>query len=462
MKQEERYRTTELIGEIRGFITKGHERSVRTKKNILASLLIKCFSIAISFILIPLALNYLNPTRYGIWLTLISVIGWFTFFDLGLGNGLRNKLAEAFAKNDRQLARIYISTSYAVLSCIIGIVYILFLVIHPFLDWSFILNTSPEMNSEISRLIFIVFSFFCFQFIIKLITMILKADQLSAVSNGINTAASLLSLIIVFALTKISDGSLFWLSIGVSAANIITPLAASLWFFNTKYKDLIPSLKYVKFNYAKDLAGLGFLFFIMQFAALILFSTDNFIIAQLYGPQEVTPYNIAFKYFSTVTMFFSIITTPFWSAYTDAYHKQDFEWIKRITKKLSVFWLFLVVLVAAMIFCSDIVYTLWVGTEVHIPFRLSLSMGIWVLIATWTSIFGSFLSGVGKIRLSLIHSVVMIVLNIPLSVFLAKYLNMGSTGVIVGTCLCVLPQVFLHPVQYKKIVTNTAKGIWGK
>jgi len=89
-------------------------------------------------------------------------------------------------------------------------------------------------------------------------------------------------------------------------------------------------------------------------------------------------------------------------------------------------------------------------------------MAIWVLIASWTSIFGNFLSGVGKIRLSLYHSFAMIVINIPLSIFLAKYLNLGSAGVIIGTCLCVLPQVFLHPMQYKKIITNTATGIWGK
>ena len=447
---------------VKTFFTKGHERSIKTKKNILTSVLIKCVSIVISFLLIPLALNYLNPVKYGIWLTLTSVIGWFAFFDMGLGNGLRNKLAEALAKDDKELARMYISTSYAVLSIIIGIIYVGFIFVFPFINWSKILNTPSEMNAEINKLIFIVFSFFSLQFIIKLISMILKADQRSAISGGINTLASLLSLIIVFILTKTTHGSLLWLSVGISAANIIAPLIATVWFFSKDYKHLIPSFRYVKLSCAKDLMGLGFLFFIMQFAALILFSTDSFIIDQLYGPEEVTPYNIAFKYFSVITMGFAIITTPFWTAYTDAYHKHDFAWIKRITKKLSLLWVALVIIVFVMILCSDFFYEIWVGDKVEIPFILSLSMGVWVLISTWTSIFGNFLSGVGKIRLSLYHSFAMIIINIPLSVFLAKYLNLGSTGVIIGTCLCVLPQVFLHPIQYKKIINNTAKGIWGK
>ncbi len=447
---------------LKTFFTKGHERSVKTKKNILTSIAIKCVSIVVSFLLIPLALNYLNPVKYGIWLTLSSVIGWFAFFDIGLGNGLRNKLAEALAKDDKELAKTYISTSYAVLSIIIGIVYALFVFVFPYVNWTKILNTPVEMNAEINKLIFIVFSFFSLQFIIKLISMILKADQRSAISGGINTLASLLSLIIVFILTKTTHGSLLWLSVGVSAANIIAPLIATIWFFSKDYKHLIPSFKYVKFASAKDLMGIGFLFFVMQFAALILFSTDSFIIDQLYGPEEVTPYNIAFKYFSLITMGFAIITTPFWTAYTDAYHKHDYEWIKRITRKLQLFWGALVFAVIIMVFCADFFYEMWIGDKVKIPFILSVSMGVWVLISTWTSIFGNFLSGVGKVRLSLYHSFAMIIINIPLCIFLAKYLNLGSTGVIIGTCVCVLPQVFLHPIQYKKIINNKAKGIWGK
>jgi len=375
---------------------------------------------------------------------------------------LRNKLAEALAKNDKELAKTYISTSYAVLSIIIGIVYAMFVLVFPYVNWTKILNTPLEMNVEINKLIFIVFSFFSLQFIIKLISMILKADQRSAISGGINTLASLLSLIIVFILTKTTQSSLLWLSVGVSAANIVAPLIATIWFFSKDYKHLVPSLKYVKFASAKDLMGIGFLFFVMQFAALILFSTDSFIIDQLYGPEEVTPYNIAFKYFSLITMGFAIITTPFWSAYTDAYHKHDYLWIKRITKKLTLFWVLLVFVVVIMVFCSDFFYKMWVGDKIKIPFMLSLWMGIWVLISTWTSIFGNFLSGVGKVRLSLYHSFIMIVINIPLCVFLAKYLNLGSTGVIIGTCICVLPQVFLHPIQYKKLINFKAKGIWNK
>ena len=101
---------------IKEFFTNGHERTLKAKKNIAASFLIKGLNIGIGLILVPLTINYLNPTKYGIWITLSSVIGWFSFFDIGLGNGLRNRFAEALANKDHNLARTYVSTTYAVLA----------------------------------------------------------------------------------------------------------------------------------------------------------------------------------------------------------------------------------------------------------------------------------------------------------------------------------------------------------
>jgi O-antigen/teichoic acid export membrane protein len=193
------------------FIAKGHERSVKAKKNILASFIIKGLSIAISLVLVPLTINYVNPSRYGIWLTLSSIISWFSFFDIGFGNGLRNKFAEALANGQDELARIYVSTTYAILSIIIVIVLIIFLFINPYLNWSKLLNTTPEMAGELSILALIVFVFFCLRFIFQLLTTVLVANQEPAKASFFDFLGSLLSLIIIFILTKTTSGNLIYL-----------------------------------------------------------------------------------------------------------------------------------------------------------------------------------------------------------------------------------------------------------
>ncbi|MDR1742681.1 MAG: hypothetical protein LBR48_02540, partial [Dysgonamonadaceae bacterium] len=49
------------------------ERSTNAVKNIVASFGIKGVSIAVQLLLVPMTINYVNPTQYGIWLTLSSI-----------------------------------------------------------------------------------------------------------------------------------------------------------------------------------------------------------------------------------------------------------------------------------------------------------------------------------------------------------------------------------------------------
>lgn len=151
------------------FFSKGHKRTIQAKKNIIASFIIKGLNIAIGLALVPLTIHYLNPTKYGIWITLSSIIGWFGFFDIGLGHGLRNRFAEALATGKYELARTYVSTTYAILSLIIGCVLFIFYLINPFLNWGKILNVSNELalHSELSVLALVVFTFFCLRFVFQ-------------------------------------------------------------------------------------------------------------------------------------------------------------------------------------------------------------------------------------------------------------------------------------------------------
>src|SRR5690554_5404208 len=141
-----------LLHVLKAMMNSGQERSVKAKKNIAISLIIKGTSIGISFIMVPLTIDYINPSGYGIWLTLSSIVGWFSFFDIGLTQGLRNKFAEAKAKGDDAAAQVYVSTTYAVLGIIFSLIWLAYLIFSQFLDWSSILNVSQGMNPEVTLL----------------------------------------------------------------------------------------------------------------------------------------------------------------------------------------------------------------------------------------------------------------------------------------------------------------------
>jgi len=445
---------------LKGLVTRGHDRSVNIKKNIIGLFIIRGGSIAISFILVPLTIRYVNPTQYGIWLTLSSIVAWFSFFDIGFGNGLRNKFAEAIAKGDTGLAKIYISTTYAILAIVISCMLVLFFCVNPFINWARILNAPPNMGQELTTLALIVFVFFCLQFVLQLITTVITANQRPAKASIFNFLGSLFSLVVIFILTKTTSGNLIYLGIALGITPVLVLAASSAWFYTHEYKTYAPSLKYVRFNYARDLMSLGIKFFFIQIAAIIFYQTDNIIIAQLFGPRQVTPYNIVYKYFSVVTMVLSIVMVPLWSAFTEAWVKKDMDWIKGTLRKLQIWWIVMSVGTSILVICSDFVYRIWVGNEIKIPFAMSLVMAVYIIINAWNGIYSQFLNGVGKVRLQLLLAVIGSALNIPFAIFLAK--NTGIYGVILATTIISLASAIFAPIQCKKIINNKASGIWAK
>jgi O-antigen/teichoic acid export membrane protein len=445
---------------ILGFINKGHERSVKAKKNILASFMIKGLSFTMNLVLVPLTIDYVNPSRYGIWLTLSSIISWFGFFDIGLGNGLRNKLAEAIAKGQLESARIYVSTTYAVICIIVGILLILFLCINHFINWANILNTTQEMADELSILAVIVFVFFCLRFIFQLLTTVLTANQEPAKASFFDFLGSLFSLIIIFILTKTTSGSLINLGTALSFTPVFILTTFSFWFYTHDYKRFAPSLKYVKFQYTKSLLSLGSIFFIIQIGALLLFQTSNIIITQLFGPKEVTTFNVAYKLFSIIIVVFTIIMTPFWSAFTEAYAKKDFGWIRDTFMKIQKYFLLMSLSAILLLAVSPFAYKLWLNDKVLVPFSLSFVISLYIIAICWLTLNCFFLNGISKIRLQLYLYIISIIINIPLAILLGKII--GIIGIPLSNLLVMFFMGIILHIQSRKVINNSAIGIWNK
>lgn len=444
------------------FFSKGHERTIRAKKNIIASFVIRGLSIVVGLVLVPLTINYLNPTKYGIWITLSSIIGWFGFFDVGLGHGLRNRFAEALAVGKHDLAKVYVSTTYAILSIIMGGIFVVFIFVNQFLNWNTILNTGEDidLSTELSFLALVVFAFFCLSFVFKLIRTILTADQQPAKASLFDLLGKIVALVLIFLLIKTTDGSLLYLGIVMSSTPVIILLTSSFWFYNGKYRAYRPSLKFIDFSKAPNLLGLGIKFFFIQISAVLLYQTNNIIIAQLFGPAEVTSYNVAFRYFSVLMMGFSIILTPFWSAFTEAWVKKELGWIKKTMSKLLGIWSLLLVGGIIMVLLSKWIYRIWVGDIITVPYALSALVAAWVLINAWNGVYSHFLNGLGKIKLQLYLGISAAVINVPLAILLG--LKIGIEGVLLANVLVTIMGALIYPVQYKKLIDNNAKGIWNK
>lgn len=449
---------------------KGHKRTVKTRKNIIASLVIKGFSIVIGFLMVRVVLNYLDQTKYGVWLTVTSITAWISFFQIGLGGGLKNKLAISIAKKEDDLGRTYVSTTYAMLIIIISVVAILFFAINSKLNWSEILNTDETYRKELSVLIIIVFSFFFLRFVFDLISIVLKADQRPAIGDSFGPLGNLISLVLIYLLTlraqSDESGSLIAIGWVLSSVPIVVLLFASVFFYRNRYKKIAPSLSYVNFRFGKDLLNLGAKFFFIQISMIIMFQSSNIIISHFYGPAEVTPYNIAFRLFSIIGMLSTIVISPFQVAFTEAWVLRDIVWIKKTNRNLLKIWVAFAFLSIILYFISDLFFDFWIGRDkmstINISNKLKFLLIVYFLLISFGGVFNMFINGVAKVTVQMYSHIIGAIMFVPLTLFFIKYLEWGPESVVIAAILSNFYHPIVAPIQYYKIIGNKAVGIWNK
>ena len=425
------------------------DSALRTKTvrfHISMSFIYKILAVGLSYLLIPLTVNYLNAEQYGIWMTLLSIMSWVSFFDIGLGNGLRNKLAEALSANDIKLAKIYVSTAYCAVTIISLVFLVILLSVLPLTNWTKIFNTSSLSSIELSRVVFVVGFSFLLNFVLSLGSHIFFAYQEASLATMRSVLLNLFALIAIYVLIKHTSDSLLYLALCYGLAMVLSNVLLTYYLFR-KHSAVVPSIRNIDLGKTREIASLGVRFFVIQIAVLIIFATDNLIITQLLGPDQVTPYNVLFKLFSIVTVGHGVIVATLWSAYTDAYAKGDIKWIKKTLKKLNILMIPIIIGVSIMVVFSREIINIWIGPNIKFPYLLAVLMGLYVIIAVWNNIYAYFVNGIGKINPQMYSAICGGLINIPLSIYFAKYLDMGISGVILGSIISISLFAVVIPIQ---------------
>lgn len=450
-----------MIDKIKRKLLSGSERTVLIKKNILASSMLRVISILISLMVVPATINYINSERYGIWLTLSGIIAWLSYFDFGFAHGFRNRFAEAVAKNDHVLARKYVSTTYAVLALLFATLMIITSIINNYVNWSSILNVSPELNVELRAVFQILIVFFCINIVADVFSTMLTANQRPAASTAIKTAGNLVSLIAIITLTYTTKGNLEYLAIVFSGIPCLLTIIISFIAFNkSRYQKYSPSFKQIDFSLTKKIVGMGGQFFLIMMCMLLIFQFTNIIISRELGPEYVTQYNVTYKLFSIAEMLIMIVLTPIWSAYTDAYTRKDFAWMKRSAAKLEKMGLISFPALALLTLISPIVFSLWLGDGVKTSIYVSISIAFFTFCKIMGAIYMHQINGTGKVRLQLITYTIIALFAIPVMIYSSR--QWGIVGIVIVPSIAFFAQFIICRIQLNKIINQTATGIWDK
>ncbi len=451
-----------IKGEIRKKYSSVDTRSKKMYKNTAAMIGIRGISMILTLISAPIMLHHVDRADYGVLLTLTSIVGWVGYMDIGLGNGLRNKLPEFIANNDFNSAKKIVSSCYATLAIYVALIITVFLIISPFVDWLEVLNSPTSDAKEIRELTNVVFIAFCIQFLLGLLNSILFAYQMPAFQSLFTFAGQALALIaliiqvFVFNITSV-------LQIG-AVNSIIPPLVlfcGSIGLFRTKLRKIAPSLKYIDLKSVGGILGLGMKFFVLQMITIVLFQANSIIIARVVNPEAVVEYNLAFKYVSLLTMIFTIVITPVWSATTDAYIRNDFTWIKKTISFSQKVCIISIIIGILMLFVSKFIYGIWLGKDaIDISYSTTGLILLYISFEMLYKVYGTIINGTGKVFAQMILTGIIAIIYIPLALLLGS--SWGLSGVLITNVIVFAVNYIWAKMQCNKLINQTATGIWNK
>lgn len=380
-----------------------------------------------SLITIPLAIRYLGTERFGLWMTVSSLLVMAGFADFGLGNGLLNAVARAHGKDDVDAVRKALSSALAYLCLIAGLLLILFFALYPIVPWAdFFRVTSPAARIDAGPTLMV----FTICFALNLPAGVVQRTQMGLqegfLTNGWQLAGSVLSVVGLVLGIWLHAG-LPMLILAIAGAPLIASALNGLVFFGIRRPDLRPHWRLVSLDTTKQIMSVGVLFFVLQIVVAVAYSADGVVIARAVGAVNVPAYVIPQRLFSLLTMMIAMFVTPLWPAYGEAISRGDTAWVRR-TLYRSLFIVLLVTSAAALIlfFASRELIHWWAGPGINPPLLLLAGLAIWTVMESCGSALAAFLNGSGFLHLQILVASIFGVTCIVAKVYLAR--RFGSVG----------------------------------
>lgn len=422
-------------------------------KNISLGILYKALSMGLVFFTIPLLLNYLEEEKYGIWVTVFSVVNVVLYLDGGIGNGLKTKLSSAISLKKVELSKSYITTAYIIVLAISFLVFCVLSSVIFFVDLKSFLNTSLG-NSELKTLFFVTLLMICIGFVLNLYKSFFYAIHEASKIEFSMLFYQIIIISTIFLLINFFESNLLYVAITYGVSNILIGLFFTIFFFKKK-PELKPSISHFNKDKIKDLLGLSIEFFIIQLSMIVLLFTDNLIISNTLGPEEVASYDVVYKLFTILFTLSAIFQDPFWALYTDAYNKNDLNWIKKTLRKLNLLLLPFCCIVIVLALISDVFIKTWLQRNLELSDRLIWFTALFIIVRVFINIYTQFLNAVGKVNLQMWLYVFGALINIPISYFLVLKLNLGSAGVVLGSLISFISLAIFLPFQTIRILKIT-------
>src|SRR5437588_2916050 len=272
----------------RSSVDPGRERYRRAGLTASTSYIAKGLTLVMGFVSVPLTVHYLGAERYGVWLTISSLLLWVALTDFGIaGNALVNVLSEAVGNDDRESARHYAASAFWALVAVALIIGAVFLAAFHSIPWRAVFRVSDATSTqELELTCALVLTLFVINLPLSLLRSLYNAHQDGYLANLWGIAYGIVSLLGLIVVTRF-HGGLPQLVVAISGVPALVLLANTYHAFVRHYPWLAPAPSAVRLTCVRRLLQLGGKYMTIQLASLGIYQSQAIIITQMLGPSEV-------------------------------------------------------------------------------------------------------------------------------------------------------------------------------
>jgi O-antigen/teichoic acid export membrane protein len=433
-------------------------RRKRIVRTALSGVLTKAAAFLPTLGIAPLAISHLGTERFGVLMTVLSLLAFLSIADLGIGGSMVTGISRALGAGNQRRVRLLQANGLAAMAAIAGLVGLAAagMAFGGVGDLIFPRSAAP-VRDEATRALALFTFLFALGLPMTLVTKIQLGLQRGHVANNWQTLAGLLNFA-GGALACLLDAGVPWIIAGLFSGTLLCGLANTLLQFNEASASR-PALNDVRRLVLGHIVRESGFYLALQLIFVFTYAVDTLIVAHRLGAQEASSYALAERLFSVVAVAVSVVAGPLWAAYGEALGSGDHAWARR-SLKLSLWRIAAVgsAIAGSLLLLFGPLVALFGSGALKVPLGIALSMAVWRVVEAVGGMVGLYLFATRAVRVVVFTGVVTAVVSLTLKTQLVEWL--GPAVLPVTTTLCFLLFSMLPCALYirRSNRTSIAKG----
>lgn len=432
---------------------RAHERYRLALLTAISSLCSKGIMMLVMLVSVRISLPRLGVDRFGVWMTIASLVGLLNFLDFGIGNALTNRVALYAAPANAKHLRKCVGASLFILG--VASVIILF-VLYPFayyLPWQTILKLPTQALYEETQSAMKLFAIlFACNIFTSGINKVFFGLQQGYWANIASAVGSVLSLVLIWLAVR-SEGGISTLLLASMTGGLIASLGLLVLLVIRNQVEFVAPAESFRLE-SHYLLRVGGSFFFLQIGGIVVFGADSLIVANALGVAVVAIYSVLQRLFQFVTQPFSVINSGLWPAYANAHAHDDKAFIASTLRRSMMITVGGgLMLSGLLIMLGKPIIAWWTHGEIAVSYALLISFGLWAACDSSANAFSMFLNGVSLMRPQIKGLAALILIGMPLKIYLLN--EYGLVAMMLGfTMFFVANILFWIGIVYRETITS--------